>query len=304
MQLFKNTKINFLRYGKLVTGLSVGFILVSLVVLVARGGFNMSIDFRGGTTVLMKFEQPVRDELPTIRNSIGSLGFGQPEIKTIGLADNNQIQITVRNTQQDGVSITDALQTALKDDLPGNGFTVLSVDEVGPKIGGELRRDAFITAILALLSILIYIGFRFNLPFAIAATIPLTHDALIVLGIFALFDIELSLPFIAAILTVIGYSLNSTIVVFDRIRENAKGGLKGKDFTEIVNHSLNQTLTRTVITTVTTLFTVAAVYLLGSDSIKNFSLALLIGFTAGGYSTLFISSYILVAWNKKQPIYK
>jgi len=303
MQLFKNTKFNFLRHSKLVIGLSLAFMLVSLVVLIARGGFNMSIDFAGGTTVHMKFDQPVRDELTTIRNSVGNLGYGQPEIKTIGLADNNEIQITVRDMPE-GVSVSDKLKEALATDLPNNSFTVLAVDEVGPKIGGELKRDAFITAILALLSILIYIGIRFNLPFGLAAIIPLTHDTLITLGIFALFDIELSLPFIAAMLTIIGYSLNSTIVVFDRIRENSKGGLKGRDFADIVNHSLNQTLTRTVITTVTTLFTVAAIYVLGSDSIKDFSLALLVGFTAGGYSTLFIASYILVYWNKKRAIIK
>jgi len=303
MQLFKNTKFNFLRYGKLVIGFSLALLLVSIVMLVVRGGFNMSIDFAGGTTVHMKFEQPVRGELTTIRNSISNLGYGQPEIKTIGLADNNEIQITVRELPE-GVSVSEKLREALKEDLPNNSFTVLSVDEVGPKIGSELTRDAFITAILALLVMLIYIGIRFNLPFAAAATIPLTHDALITLGIFAIVGIELSLPFIAAMLTIIAYSLNSTIVVLDRIRENSKGGLKGRDFADIVNLSLNQTLTRTVITLVTTLFTVAALYVLGSDSIKDFSLALLIGFTAGGFSTLYIASYILVAWNKKRAIVK
>jgi preprotein translocase subunit SecF len=303
MQLFKNTKFNFLRYGKLVIGFSLAFMLISVVMLIIRGGFNMSIDFAGGTTVHMKFDQPVRNELTTIRNSVSNLGYGQPEIKTIGLANNNEIQITVRELPE-GVSVSEKLREALKEDLPDNSFTVLSIDEVGPKIGSELTRDAFITAILALVVMLIYIGFRFNLPFAAAATIPLTHDALITLGIFAMFGIELSLPFIAAMLTIIAYSLNSTIVVLDRIRENSKGGLKGRDFADVVNLSLNQTLTRTVITLATTLFTVAAIYVLGSDSIKDFSLALLVGFTAGGFSTLYIASYILVAWNKKRAIVK
>ncbi|MDR2729188.1 MAG: protein translocase subunit SecF [Chitinispirillales bacterium] len=303
MQLFKNTKFNFLRYGKFVIGCSLAFMLVSIVGLIVRGGFNMSIDFAGGTTVHMKFEQPVRDELTTIRNSIGNLGYGQPEIKTIGLADNNELQITVRDLPE-GVSVSEKLKEALKVDMPNNSFTVLSVDEVGPKIGSELTRDAVIIAILALLAILVYIGFRFNLPFAVAAIIPLAHDALITLGVFALFGVELSLPFIAAMLTIIGYSINSTVVVFDRIRENSKGGLKGRDFADIVNNSLNLTLTRTVITMVTTLFTVAALYILGSDSIKDFSLALLVGFTAGGFSTLFIASYILTVWHKKRAIVK
>jgi len=307
LQIFKNTKFNFLRYSKVAIGCSIAFILASAVSVGVHRGFNMSIDFAGGTTMQMKFEKPVRDDLTAIRNAIGALGYGQPEIKTIGLADNNEIQVTVRNQEKESENvdrIVTSIREALGGALPGNGFEVLRTENVGPKIGGELTRDALVASILALFAILIYVGLRFKLSYAVASVIPLFHDVVITLGVFSLLNLELTLPFIAAVLTVIGYSLNDTIVVFDRIRENVKGGLRGKTFTDIANGSVNQTLSRTIITSVTTLFTVVALYILGSDSIKDFALAVTIGVMVGTYSTPFIAVSILDWWHKKWPIVK
>ena len=303
LQIFKNTKYDFLRYAKPVIGASLTFMLVSAVFVFLNSGFNMSIDFAGGTTAQVKFEQPVRDDLGTIRNSVNDLGFGNPEIKTIGLADNNEIQITVRN-QPEGIDVSEAIGTALAAGLPGNAFEVRSIESVGPKIGSELTRDAVIASLLALLVTLLYIGVRFKLSYAVASVVPLFHNVIIVLGAFAIFNLELTLPFLAAVMMVIGYSLNDTIVVFDRIRENLKSGLRGKTFNEVVNSSVNQTLSRTVITTGTTLFTVVALYVLGSDSIKDFALALSIGIAVGPFSTIFIAAHILAWWNKKWVIAK
>ncbi|MCL2183032.1 MAG: protein translocase subunit SecF [Chitinispirillia bacterium] len=303
LQIFKNTKYNFLGYSKLAIGLSLAFIGASILMLIMNGGFNMSVDFAGGTTMQMKFEQPVRDQLPAIRAGINELGFGQPEIKTIGLADNNEIQITVRN-QPEGVDMEGAIRTVLESSLAGNSFTVLRTESVGPKIGGELTRDAVIASIFALLAILLYVSIRFKPSFAVASVIPLFHDVLITLGIFAIFRLELTLPFVAAVLTIIGYSLNDTIVVFDRLRENVKNGLRGRTFREVANGSINQTLSRTIITTVTSLFSLVALYVLGSDAIKDFALALTIGVVVGTYSTPFIAVPILEWWNKKWPIIK
>jgi len=305
LQFFKNTKYDFLRLSKAAITLSLTFILISAVSVAYHKGFNMSIDFAGGTTVQLKFEKQMRDELTNIRNAVGALGFGQPEIKTIGLADNNEIQITVRSSQSGDVNaVVEAIRGVLGSTMPDNAFEVLRIENVGPKIGGELTRDAVIAATLALLAILVYVGFRFKLSYAVASVIPLFHDVLITLGIFSLLNLELTLPFLAAVMTIIGYSLNDTIVVFDRIRENVKNGLRGKTFQEVVNGSINQTLSRTIITSVTTLFTVLALYVLGSDSIKDFALALTIGVVVGTYSTLFIAVSILVWWHKKWGVVK
>lgn len=304
LQFFKGAKYNFLRYSKMAAGLSVAFIAASIGSVAMHGGFNMSIDFAGGTTVQMKFEKPVRDELTKIRNSISSLNFGAPEIKTIGPAEHNEIQVTVRSKSDNVDAVLREIRTALERDLADNPFTVVRTENVGPKIGGELTRDAVVASTLALLAILIYVGLRFKLSYAVAAVIPLFHDVCVVLGIFSMLNQELTLPFLAAVLTIIGYSLNDTIVVFDRIRENLKSGLRGKVFNEVVNASINQTLSRTVITSVTTLFTVLALYVLGSDSIKDFALALTIGVVVGTYSTLFIAVFILVWWQKKWPFVK
>jgi preprotein translocase subunit SecF len=304
LQFFKGAKYNFLRYSKFAVGCSLAFIAASIASVVMHGGFNMSIDFAGGTTVQMKFEKPVRDELPAIRNSIGSLNFGAPEIKTIGPAEHNEIQVTVRSKSNDVETVLKEIRGALERDMKENPFTVLRTENVGPKIGGELTRDAIVASTLALLAILIYVGVRFKLSYAVASVIPLFHDVCVVLGIFSMLNLELTLPFLAAVLTIIGYSLNDTIVVFDRIRENMKSGLRGKVFNDVVNSSINQTLSRTVITSVTTLFTVLALYILGSDSIKDFALALTIGVVVGTYSTLFIAVSILVWWQKKWPFVK
>jgi len=314
LQFFKNTKYDFLRYSKAAIVCSLVFIAVSIGSVVFHKGFNMSIDFAGGTTMQLKFEKPVRDELTNIRNAVGTLGFGQPEIKTIGLADNNEIQITVRNKQSgksgdgnqsdDVNAVVEKIRGALGSALPENGFEVRSIENVGPKIGGELTRDALIAATLALIAILLYVGVRFKASYAVASVVPLFHDVIITLGIFSLLNLELTLPFLAAVLTIIGYSLNDTIVVFDRIRENTKNGLRGKTFNDVINASINQTLSRTVITSVTTLFTVLALYILGSDSIKDFALALTIGVVVGTYSTLFIAISILLWWHKKWAVVK
>ncbi|MFW5785545.1 MAG: protein translocase subunit SecF, partial [Chitinispirillaceae bacterium] len=296
MHFFNNTKWNILGYRKFAIGLSLAMILATAVSIIAHRGLNLSIDFAGGTTILMKFDKPVLDDLPKVREAVEALGYGQPEIKTIGSAENREIQITVRS-QAATADLTQKVRNTLATTLSGNEFQVLNTEQVGPKIGGELKRDAIIATILALIAILFYVGIRFHLPFGVAAVVPLFHDVLITLGIFSLLNLEISLPFLAAILTVVGYSLNDTIVIFDRIRENLKGGLKGRSFVDVINGSINQTISRTIITSLTTLFVVATLYILGSNSIKDFALALLVGVIVGTYSSLFVASPVLIWWH-------
>ena len=301
MQVFKKANINFIRYKKVALICSLVSIGIGLLSIVFHGGLNFSIDFAGGTLVQLKFEKPVTEQLSTIRTVVTNLGFGSPEIKRIGASENNEIQITVTK-QDEGTIVADNIREVLSKEFPDNTFEMRRIENVGPKIGGELKQNAIIAGILALIAILIYVGFRFHLPFGVAAVVPLFHDVLITIGVFSLLNREVSLTFIAALLTIIGYSLNDTIVIFDRIRENMHGGLRGKDFSKVVNDSINQTLSRTVITSLTTLFVVACLYILGSEAIKDFALALLVGITIGTYSTVFIASPVLLWWHGKRPI--
>ncbi|NLP03301.1 MAG: protein translocase subunit SecF [Fibrobacter sp.] len=304
VQFFKKTNFNFIGFSKLAIGISLAFVLVSIVFMFVHKGLNFSVDFAGGTLIQVKFEKPVRDDLGKIRSIVSDLGLGSPEVKTIGQIINNELQITVAKQESELTNVTNIIRDALSKDYPENSFDIRRVESVGPKIGGELKRDAIIATILSLIAILIYVGFRFNLPFGVASVIPLFHDVLITLGVFIIFDLEISLTFIAAIMTIVGYSLNDTIVIFDRIRENMRGGLKGRKFPELVNSSINQTLSRTINTSVTTLFVVSALYFIGSEAIKDFALAMLVGVIAGTYSTIYIASPILIFWHNKKPITK
>lgn len=303
LEIIRDSKINFIAGRKIAITISIIAIVAGLAAVVVKGGLNFSIDFAGGTLVQLKFQNPVADDLPEIRNIVSSLGFGSPEVKRIGKIDQNEIQIMVRK-QADGTKVAETVQKALQKELAQNTFEMRRVENVGPKIGSELRRNAIIASILSLIAILIYVGFRFNLPFGVAAIVPLFHDTLITIGIFTILGREISLTFLAALLTIIGYSLNDTIVIFDRIRENLKGGLRGRAIDGVINTSINQTLSRTIITSVTTLIVVTCLYILGSDAIKDFALALLIGIGIGTYSSVYIASPVLIWWQNRWSISK
>lgn len=303
MQIFKNANFDFIKHQKVALICSISFLVISLIFGIIHRGINFSIDFAGGTLVQLKFEKPVKDQLAKIRSSVNSLGFGSAEIKTIGAVEHNEIQITVTK-QAEGSVVADAIRSVIAKDLPENKAEMRKVEKVGPKIGSELKTNTLIAGILSLLAILIYVSFRFRLPFAVASVIPLFHDTLVTIGLFVILDLEFSLTFVAALLTIIGYSLNDTIVIFDRIRENLHGGLRGRDFPKLVNSSINQTLGRTVITSFTTIIVCFFLWVLGSESIQDFALALLFGITVGTYSTIFIASPILLYWHKKRPILK
>jgi preprotein translocase subunit SecF len=303
VQFFKNTKIDFLKNRKIAIGISITFILIGLISVVVHRGFNLSVDFAGGTLVQMKFDKPVRGDLGKIRTIVTNLGFGTPEVKTIGAIANNEVAVTVGKQSTDD-AISEGIRAALAKEYSENKFEMRRIETVGPKIGGELKRDVLIAIVLSLIAILIYVGIRFHLPFGVAAVLPLFHDVLITVGVFSLLNLEISVSFIAALLTIVGYSLNDTIVIFDRIRENMHGGLKGRTMQTLINTSINQTLSRTIITSLTTLFVCVTLWLLGSDAIKDFAFALTIGVVVGTYSTIFIASPVLVWWHAKKPIMK
>jgi preprotein translocase subunit SecF len=302
LEIFKQTNFNFLGFRKKGFVISSVLIATTIASLIWNGGFNLSVDFVGGTLIMLKFEKPVTQDLGKVREIVGRLGFGSPEIKTIGAIDRNEIQITVKKTAEGSV-VSDGIKAALNKEYPDNKFEILKEERVGAKVSGELAQKALLAIILSWIAIIIYMAVRFKLPHGIAAVTGLIHDVIITTGVFTIRDAEIGLPFVAAILTVVGYSLNDTIVVFDRVRENHhKGSWAGKSFEDLINSSINQVLSRTIITILTVLFVVTVFFFLGGEATRDLSLAMMVGTVVGTYSTYYVSSPILLMWNKKWPI--
>ena len=288
MRILSKTNIDFISKQKITGFLSIALIVAGIASLIMKGGPLLSIDFTGGTVAQVKFEKPV--ELGQLRETLSDYGFKGAEIVEFGSPD----EILIK-TQFSGSSseISEKLTLAL-----GNSFTLRRVESVGPKIGKELQTDALKAIGLALLLILIYITFRFDRYYALGSVMALIHDVLITLGVFSLLDYEINLSIIAAFLTIVGYSLNDTIVVFDRIRENIPKFMK-KTLNDVVNISLNETLNRTVITSLTTMMVVVILFLWGGKVINLFAFALIIGVFVGTYSSLFVASPVMVYFEKR-----
>ena len=287
MRLLSETNINFISKQKFTTLLSITLIIFGFVSLVMKGGPLLSIDFTGGTVAQVKFNEPIK--IINLRMKLSDYGFKGAEIVEFGSPDEVLIKTQFSGSTSD---ISDKLKTAL-----GDNFLLRRVESVGPKIGKELQTDALKAIGLALLLILVYITFRFDSYYAIGSVIALIHDVLITLGIFSLLNYEINLSIVAAFLTIVGYSLNDTIVVFDRIRENFPKYMK-KNIDEVVNISLNETLKRTVITSFTTLMVVAILFIWGGPVINRFAFALIIGVLIGTYSSLFVASPVMVYFEK------
>ena len=288
MRFLSKTNIDFISKQKITGFLSIALIVAGIASLIMKGGPLLSIDFTGGTVAQVKFEKPV--ELGQLRETLSDYGFKGAEIVEFGSPD----EILIK-TQFSGSSseISEKLTLAL-----GNSFTLRRVESVGPKIGKELQTDALKAIGLALLLILIYITFRFDRYYALGSVMALIHDVLITLGVFSLLDYEINLSIIAAFLTIVGYSLNDTIVVFDRIRENIPKFMK-KTLNDVVNISLNETLNRTVITSLTTMMVVVILFLWGGKVINLFAFALIIGVSVGTYSSLFVASPVMAYFEKR-----
>ena len=288
MRFLNKTNIDFISKQKIAGFLSITLIVAGIASLIIKGGPLLSIDFTGGTVAQVKFEIPV--ELGQLRETLSDYGFEGAEIVEFGSPD----EILIK-TQFSGSSseISEQLTLAL-----GKTFTLRRVESVGPKIGKELQPDALKAIGLALILILIYITFRFDRYYALGSVMALIHDVLITLGVFSLLDYEINLSIIAAFLTIVGYSLNDTIVVFDRIRENIPKYMK-KTLNDVVNISLNETLNRTVITSLTTMMVVVILFLWGGKVINLFAFALIIGVFVGTYSSLFVASPVMVYFEKR-----
>jgi preprotein translocase subunit SecF len=296
MQFLSNTNIDFIGKRKIGFVISGILILVGVISLIIHGGPRYNIDFTGGKLLHLQFENTV--DIGELRSVLSNAGFKDTEITHFGLESDVIIRTALELVID---SPEESIDVVIKRAMPDNPFIELQNDTVGPKIGKELKIDAIQAVIWAMILILIYIMWRFEFKFSLGAMLALVHDVTITIGIFSIMDIEISAPIIAAVLTIVGYSLNDTIVVYDRIRENFK--VKQKDiqsFISIVNRSLNETLSRTVITSLTTLFVVVVLYLFGGEVLRSFAFALIIGIIIGTYSSLFIASPFLVEWQIKK----
>ncbi len=280
--------IDFLKIKKQGYILSVLLVMLSLGVIFTKG-FNFGLDFTGGTSIQVRFTDTV--DTGDIRNALRTVNLQDSVIQEIG-TDKREYEIRVSLKKGKSEEIYAKVKKALDEKFKGK-YEIRKMDYIGAVVGEELRKASVYSIIAVLVAILIYVSYRFEPVFSLGAVIPLFHDAIITLGIFALLGIEVNLAVIAAILTVLGYSLNDTIIIFDRIRENIK--IRGKKNLQLlVNQSINENLARTVITSGTTLFSVLALYLFGGESLKGFSLALLIGIVFGTYSSIYVASPIII----------
>lgn len=285
MEFFhKVTKIDFLGIRKITALMSLILLVVSSIILFSYG-LNWGLDFTGGTQIQVSYQQAA--DLDKIRNDLGTAGFYDPLVQAYG----NVNTVIIRIGEKPGVSHQEVSNSVAKT-LPD--AKILSEEYIGPQVGSELAVNGLLALVVAMLSTMTYIAIRFEWRFAISAMFALFHDPILILGVFSFWSIEFDLIALAAILTVIGYSLNDTIVVFDRVRENFRKYRKSST-TEIVNLSVNQTLSRTIITSVLTLFAVVALFLFGGEKVHGFSLALMIGIVIGTYSSIYVAGALAVA---------
>ena len=300
MRFFKKTNIDFLKPRRSMYMLSALVIAAGMVSLFIKG-IDYGIDFRGGTEIVLQFENPL--EISQLRTALGTTGMSQSEIKTFG-SDKN---ILIRTTEQgEGMIVGDRIKNAIQGAFPDSKFIVLKEDKIGPKIGEELRRDAFYAIIAALVVILGYIAIRFKFIYGVGAVAALFHDVLVTLSVMSLLDgvfphlnLEITQEVVAAFLTLVGVSVNDTVVIFDRIRENLKI-YRTMSLGEVINRSVNDTLNRTLITN-GTIFVVLLILLLGGGEVtRAFSFALVVGTIAGTYSTIYIASAIVLDWSLRK----
>lgn len=301
MRIIKETHINFMGKTGVAAIFSAVLILVGVGSMITKGGPKLSIDFKGGTQVAVNYTEPV--DITEVRSALSNVvidgrdfDFSNAEIKHFG----NESDVVVRlpiiedEPEQFTHKFVEKMAGAFPTLVPDNESEfILSIVKLWPKIGAELSGDAIMAIISTLILILIYISIRFEFRYAVGAIAALTHDVLITLGIFSLLNLEVSLAVIAAFLTIVGYSLNDTIVIFDRIRENVKGA-KNTTLSSVINESINQSLSRTIITSLTTFFVVLILYLVGGEVIHTFALAMIVGVIIGTYSSIFIASPVLI----------
>lgn len=294
LELLKNTNYQIIPRRRLLMAISAVVILAGLISLIAKGGPNYGIDFQGGYKFIVKFSGPA--ELARVREVVGGLGYSHSQVQDFGSSH----EVVIVLPLDEGPAMTgssDEVQTHLSEALRASFPVVeISKEKVGPKIGGELRTQALWSIFYSLLGLIVYITWRFEFRFSIAAIVALMHNVIIMIGFFSILNKQIDLTVLGALLTLVGYSINDTIVVFDRIRENLRSHRRGQSYAELVNVSINQTLSRTIITGGSVLIVVAMLFFFGGAVIHDFAFTLFVGTLVGTYSSIFIASPILVEW--------
>jgi preprotein translocase subunit SecF len=299
MELIKpNSNINFVGRIRPALIFSLVLIAISLFSLLVKGGPRYGIDFEGGTLVQIKFFKAVN--IGEVRGALDSLAIEGLRVQEFGDRKDQEYLVTMKTTTGALEGMSEIIRNALTTNFGPDDLEVRRVEMVGPKVGDDLRRKGMLAVFFSILGMLAYIWWRFELRFGIGAIFCLIHDVIITLGALSLTNKAIDLPIIAALLTVVGYSVNDTIIISDRIRENMKKMSRGR-LKDIVNKSINQTLSRTCITAGTTLMVVVALFFLGGEVIHDFAFTLLVGIIAGTYSSIFIASPLLIVWEKLFP---
>lgn len=295
MQFIKTeTHFNFVRYMKTTVIISVVFIAIGMAA-VAYKGFNLGIDFAGGTLIQVKFQK----EMPTqaIRSALEPLGFERSIIQQYGP---QEVLIRTQELAKDLKGLSAEIENTFTKAFGAKTFDVRRVEVVGPKVGKDLTQKAIMAIVFAWIGILVYVGFRFEFRYALGGVIALVHDVLITIALLVLAGKEFDLNIVAALLTIVGFSINDTVVIFDRIRENTKKNIR-MTLNDCINLSVNQTLSRTILTSFTVFIVLLVLFFFGGAVIHDFTFALLIGTIAGVYSTVFIASPIVLLFESIKP---
>ncbi len=281
-----DTNIGFMKYAKMAAYMSAAACVMS-VVLFFSVGLNFGIDFKGGTLVEIQTKQ--KADIGALRSKIGDLGLGDFELQAFG----SDRDILIRFETQEGGEKDQRIAIEKVQKALGDEVEFRRIEVVGPKVSGELAREGTIAVIVAILAVMVYIWFRFEWQFAVGAVLSLSHDVLLTIGVFAILQISFGLPIIAAILTIVGYSLNDTVVVYDRVRENLRK-YKKKNLHDVIDMSLNQMLRRTILTSVSTLLALFALYVFGGEVLRGFTFTMIWGVIIGTYSSIFIAAPLLL----------
>tara|TARA_B100000427_G_C15513796_1_gene597331 strand:+ start:1789 stop:2682 length:894 start_codon:yes stop_codon:yes gene_type:complete len=279
--------IQFNKFYKQFNIMSVSLIVISLILLLFKG-LNYGVDFKGGTLIELRVDQE-SSKISMIRDSFNQMNLGDVSVKNFG--NNNDYIVKFEKQNSNDPEFIKNIKTKLSNSIGNVDFR--RVENVGPKVSAELLKSGVIAIALSLAAMLLYIWIRFEWQFSLGAIIALFHDVIITLGIFSLFSLEINLSIVAAVLTIVGYSMNDTVVIFDRVRENLKKYADIKIF-ELTNISINETLSRTIITSITTLLALLSIYIFGGEILKGFSLAMILGVIFGTYSSIYIANPILV----------
>jgi preprotein translocase SecF subunit len=294
LTIFQNTHFDFMKKRRLFYAISAAWILIGIGSIIAHGGLRLGIDFAGGTLIQYRLSEPI--SVDALRDAAGKAGFPRAELQLVGGTTEVLIRIPgaeLAETRGGGATPSTLISNALKAARPGLQVELQREESIGAKIGQEIRNQAFWAIIVAIGLILIYIALRFEFIFGLGGIIALAHDVLVTLGVLSLLNREITMPVIAALLTIVGYSINDTVVIYDRVREQLVK-LRHEPFANVLNISINQTLSRSVITSFTVLMTTMLLLVFGGEVIRDFALTMTIGVISGSYSTIFVAGALVL----------